>query len=57
VKTPSRKIFTGSFLILTIAQAANNPTKNVMKIDRVAVFIEMKRVDQSIMPTYPSNSC
>lgn len=49
VKTPSRKIFIGSFLILTIAQAASNPAKKVMKIDRPAVFIEMKIVEKSIM--------
>jgi hypothetical protein len=54
VKTPSRKIFIGSFLILTIAHAANNPTKKVIKIDRLAVFIEIRIVEKSIMSTYPA---
>jgi hypothetical protein len=53
VKIPSSKIFIGSFLILTTTQAANRPTKKVIRIDKLAVFIEMKIVDQSIMSLSP----
>jgi hypothetical protein len=49
VKTPSSTIFIVSFLILIIPQATNKPTKKVMKIDKLAVFIEMKIGDQSTM--------
>jgi hypothetical protein len=41
---------------LTIPQATIKPTKKVMKIDRLAVFIEMKMGDQSIMPLSPLTS-
>jgi hypothetical protein len=53
VKTPSRKIFIGSFFILTIVHAASKPKKKVIRIDRLAVFIEIIIVDQSIMSAYP----
>ncbi|WP_303739045.1 MULTISPECIES: hypothetical protein [Methanobrevibacter] len=53
MKTPSKNILIGSFFILTIAQAANKPKKKVMKIDKLAVFIEMRTVDQSIMSANP----
>ena len=47
VKIPSNTIFIVSFLILTRPQATIKPTKKVMKIDKLAVFIEMKIGDQS----------
>jgi hypothetical protein len=53
VKIPSSIIFIVSFFILTIPQATIKPTKKVMKIDTLAVFIEMKIVDQSIMSPSP----
>jgi hypothetical protein len=53
VKIPSNTIFKVSFLILTRIQATIKPTKKVMKIDRLAVFIEMKIGDQSTMPLSP----
>jgi hypothetical protein len=53
VKIPSSTILIVSCLILTRAQATNNPAKKVIKIDTLAVFIEIKIGDQSIMPTYP----
>ena len=49
VKMPSSTIFIESFLILMIPQATIKPTKNVMRIDRLAVFIEIKIGDQSSM--------
>jgi hypothetical protein len=49
VKTPSSTIFIMSFFSLTSPQATNKPTKKVTKIDRLAVFIEMKIGDQSVM--------
>jgi hypothetical protein len=49
VKIPSSTIFIVSFLILIIPHATIKPAKNVMKIDKLAVFIEMKMGDQSIM--------
>jgi hypothetical protein len=49
VKIPSSTIFIRSFLILTIPQATIKPTKKVMKIDKLAVFIEITIGDQSIM--------
>jgi hypothetical protein len=49
VKIPSRTIFIESFLSLIIPQATIKPTKNVIKIDKLAVFIEIKIGDQSIM--------
>ena len=49
VKIPSRTIFIASFLILTITQATIKPMKKVMKIDKLAVFIEIKIGVQSIM--------
>jgi hypothetical protein len=53
VKIPSSTIFSVSLLILTIPQATIKPTKKVTKIDKLAVFIEMKIGDQSIMPLSP----
>jgi hypothetical protein len=53
VKIPSRTIFIESFFILTMPQATINPTKKVMKIDKLAVFIEMKIGDQSTMSLSP----
>ena len=55
VKIPSSTIFNVSFLILTRSQATNKPTKKVMKIDKLAVFIDMKTGDQSIMSIFPLN--
>jgi hypothetical protein len=49
VKMPSSTIFIESFLSLTIPQATIKPTKKVIKIDRLAVFIEIKIGDQSVM--------
>jgi hypothetical protein len=49
VKIPSRTIFIESFLSLTIPQATIKPTKKVMNIDKLAVFMEMKIGDQSLM--------
>jgi hypothetical protein len=48
VKMPSSAIFIVSFLSLTSPQAINRPAKKVMKIDKLAVFIEMKIGDQSV---------
>jgi hypothetical protein len=53
VKIPSNTIFKVSFLILTRTQATIRPTKKVIKIDKLAVFIEMKIGDQSIMSISP----
>jgi hypothetical protein len=53
VKIPSNTILTVSFLSLTIPQATNKPTKNVIKMDKLAVFIDMKIGDQSTMPFSP----
>jgi hypothetical protein len=47
VKIPSRTIFIVSFFIFTMPQATIKPMKKVIKIDNVAVFIEMKIGDQS----------
>jgi hypothetical protein len=52
VKIPSSTIFIESFFNLTRPQATNNPTKKVMNIDRLAVFIEMKTGDQSVVMPY-----
>lgn len=49
VKIPSSTIFIESLLILMMSHATISPRKNVMKIDRLAVFIEIKIGDQSIM--------
>jgi hypothetical protein len=48
VKIPSSTIFVVSFLILTRPQATIKPKKKVMKIERLAVFIEIKTGDQSV---------
>ena len=48
VKIPSSIIFVESFFILTIPQATINPKKKVIRIDKLAVFIEMNTGDQSI---------
>ena len=48
VRMPSQMTLNVSFFRLTTAQAANSPIKNVMKIDRLAVFMEIKIGDQSI---------
>jgi hypothetical protein len=53
VKIPSSTIFIESFFILTMPQATIKPTKKVMKIDKLAVFIEMKIGDQSTMSLSP----
>jgi hypothetical protein len=53
VKIPSSTIFIESFFILTMPQATIKPTKKVMKIDTLAVFIEMKIGDQSTMSLSP----
>jgi hypothetical protein len=53
VKIPSSTIFIESFFILTIPQATIKPTKKVMKIDKLAVFIEIKIGDQSVMSISP----
>jgi hypothetical protein len=53
VKIPSSTIFIVSFLILMIPQATIKPTKKVIKIDKLAVFIEMKTGDQSVMSASP----
>ena len=53
VKIPSNTIFKVSFLILTRSQATIKPTKKVIRIDRLAVFIDMKMGDQSIMSLSP----
>ena len=53
VKIPSSTIFTESFLVLTIPQATIKPMKKVMKIDKLAVFIEIKIGDQSVMSVSP----
>jgi hypothetical protein len=50
VNMPSSTILVVSFLILTSPQATIKPKKNVIKIDRLAVFIEIKIGDQSFMP-------
>jgi hypothetical protein len=47
VKIPSSTIFRESFLSCTIPHATNNPKKNVITIDKLAVFIEIKKGDQS----------
>ena len=49
VKIPSSTIFTESFLSLTMPQATINPKKKVIKIDKLAVFIEIKIGVQSVM--------
>ena len=49
VNMPSNTIFPVSFFILKRPQATIKPRKKVMKIDTVAVFIEMKIGDQSVM--------
>jgi hypothetical protein len=49
VKIPSSIIFAVSFFILKRPQATIKPTKKVIKIDTLAVFIEMKIGDQSVM--------
>nr|WP_296880856.1 hypothetical protein [uncultured Methanobrevibacter sp.] len=49
VKMPSSTIFIVSFFIFTMPQATIKPTKKVIKIETLAVFIEMKIGDQSIM--------
>jgi hypothetical protein len=49
VKIPSSAIFSESFFSLTRPQAINKPAKKVMKIDKLAVFIEMKIGDQSVV--------
>ena len=49
VRIPSRTIFIELFLILTIPQAIIKPTKKVINIDKLAVFIEIKIGVQSIM--------
>lgn len=53
VKTPSSTIFTVSFLILMRIQATIKPKKKVTKIDKLAVFIDMKMGDQSVMSLSP----
>jgi hypothetical protein len=53
VKIPSSMIFSESFFNLTRPQATIKPIKKVMKIDRLAVFIEMKIGDQSVMSLSP----
>jgi len=53
VKIPSSTILIASFFILTMTQATIKPTKKVIKIDKLAVFIEMKIGDQSIMSLSP----
>ena len=53
VKIPSSTIFIVSFLILTIPQATIKPMKKVIKIDKLAIFIEIKIGDQSVMPLSP----
>ena len=53
VKMPSSTIFVVSFFILTMPQATIKPMKKVIKIDTLAVFIDMKIGDQSIMPVTP----
>ena len=52
VKIPSSTIFIVSFFIFTMPQATINPTKKVIKIDKLAVFIEMKTGDQSTAMSY-----
>jgi hypothetical protein len=47
VKMPSSTIFIVSFFNLTRSHATIKPAKKVMKIDKLAVFIEMKIGDQS----------
>ena len=49
VKTLSNAIFILSFFILTMPQATIKPMKNVTRIDKLAVFIEIKIGDQSII--------
>ena len=49
VKIPSSTIFTESFLSLTMPQATINPQKKVIKIDKLAVFIEINIGVQSVM--------
>jgi hypothetical protein len=53
VKMPSSTIFRESFFILTRPQATIKPTKKVTRIDKLAVFIEMKIGDQSVMSLSP----
>ena len=48
VKIPSSIIFAVSFLILTRNQATIKPKKKVIRIDILAVFIEIPIGDQSI---------
>ena len=48
VKIPSSTIFAVSFLILTRTQATIKPKKKVIRIDKLAVFIEIPIGDQSI---------
>ena len=52
VKTPSSAIFIVSFLILIIPQATIKPKKKVINIDKLAVFIEIKMGDQSVMSNH-----
>jgi hypothetical protein len=49
VKMPSSTIFVVSLLILIIPQATIKPKKKVIKIETLAVFIEIIIGDQSIM--------
>jgi hypothetical protein len=53
VKIPSNIIFIVSFFILTIPQATIKPTKKVIRIVKLAVFIEIKIGDQSVMSISP----
>ena len=53
VKIPSSTLFVVSFFIMTMPQATIKPKKKVIKIDKLAVFIEMKIGDQSIMYLLP----
>ena len=49
VSTPSRRIFIRSFFMLTTHQAARIPRKKVSTMETLAVFMEIRIGDQSIL--------
>lgn len=59
---PSQIFFQTWLRMLTTPQAANIPKKNVIKMDRLAVFIEINTGDQSMFylssrPKGPDSAC